>query len=51
MAILFVIIYTNEPVGKVLLTRKNGVSEGYMTHPRHEIVDSGACCEVILFYI
>jgi len=22
-----------------------------MTHPRHEIVDSGACCEVFLFYI
>jgi len=41
----------NEPVEKVLLTSENDVFRGLMTPPNYEIVDCGACCEVILFYI
>jgi hypothetical protein len=41
----------NEPVGKVLLTSENDVFGGHLTLPKYEIVDCGAFCEVIFFYI
>jgi hypothetical protein len=41
----------NEPVGKVLLTSENDVFGGNLTLPKYEIVDFGAFCEVIFFYI
>ena len=31
----------DESVGKVILTSENGVFEGYLTLPKHEIVDRG----------
>ncbi len=41
----------NEPVGKVLLTSENDVFGGHLTLPKYKIVDFGAFCEVIFFYI
>ena len=41
----------NESVGKVLLTSEDDDFGGYLTLSKHEIVDRGAFCEVIFFYI
>ena len=41
----------NEPVGKVLLTSESDVFVGHLTIPKYKIVDCGAFCEVIFFYI
>jgi len=51
MAYVFHSWNPNEPVGKVLLTSENDVFGGLLAPPKHEIVDSGAFCEVIFFYI
>jgi hypothetical protein len=41
----------NEPVGKVLLTSENDVFGGHLSLPKYKIVECGAFCEVIFFYI
>ena len=41
----------NEPVGKVLLTSENDVFGDHLTLSKYKIVDCGAFCEVIVFYI
>ena len=41
----------NEPVGKALLTSENNVFGGHSTLPKYKIVECGAFCEVIFFYI
>ena len=41
----------NEPIGKVLLTSENDVFGGHLAPPKYKIVDCGAFCEVIFFYI
>ena len=47
----FLVLWPNEPVGKVLLTSENDVFGGHLTLPKYEIVDYGAFCEVIFFCI
>ena len=42
---------SNEPVGKVLLTSENDVFRGHLTLSKYKIVECGAFCEVIFFYI
>ena len=50
--IIFAIsLLSNWSVGKVLLTGKNDVFGGHLTLPKYKIVDCGASCEVIVFYI
>ena len=42
---------SNESVEKVLLTSENDAFGGHLTLRKYEIVDCGAFCEVIFFYI
>jgi hypothetical protein len=41
----------NESVGKALLAGEDKIFGGYLTLPKHEIVDCGAFCEVFFFHI
>jgi hypothetical protein len=41
----------NESVEKVPLASKNDVFGGHLILPKYKIVDCGAFCEVIFFYI
>ena len=42
---------SNEPVEEVLWASKSDVFGGHLTLPKYKIVDCGAFCEVIFFYI